>query len=247
MLRSLVGSEMCIRDRAQCAATFLPYVRRGNDVDLCYSIPVSYLDANATSPNRLRAASYVEPSSHTPDNMDEECVVAYVRCPASFDTFLHVWEECLRPLQLLHQEHVLPTLYVVQGPPLEIPDGSSFGVNTSANISPKRAKAVPSRAPSDRSKSPIVMTNIHTTPQARRQMKAALPSRGMDADTLVDTPTTGTTTPGGFTPEAHANTPNARKAKALLASFVPLSLIHISEPTRLLSISYAVFCLKKKK
>ena len=27
---------------------------------------------------------------------------------------------------------------------------------------------------------------------------------------------------------------------------VNLSLIHISEPTRLLSISYAVFCLKKK-
>src|SRR5678816_3380316 len=26
-----------------------------------------------------------------------------------------------------------------------------------------------------------------------------------------------------------------------------LSLIHISEPTRLLSISYSVFCLKKKK
>ena len=30
------------------------------------------------------------------------------------------------------------------------------------------------------------------------------------------------------------------------ASF-ELSLIHISEPTRLLSISYAVFCLKKNK
>eukprot|EP00658_Telonema_sp_P-2_P064579 TRINITY_DN5367_c0_g1_i4.p1 TRINITY_DN5367_c0_g1~~TRINITY_DN5367_c0_g1_i4.p1 ORF type:complete len:108 (-),score=22.16 TRINITY_DN5367_c0_g1_i4:102-425(-) len=30
--------------------------------------------------------------------------------------------------------------------------------------------------------------------------------------------------------------------------YIPyLSLIHISEPTRLLSISYAVFCLKKKK
>ena len=27
---------------------------------------------------------------------------------------------------------------------------------------------------------------------------------------------------------------------------ITLSLIHISEPTRLLSISYAVFCLKKK-
>eukprot|EP00658_Telonema_sp_P-2_P037212 TRINITY_DN26787_c0_g1_i1.p1 TRINITY_DN26787_c0_g1~~TRINITY_DN26787_c0_g1_i1.p1 ORF type:complete len:128 (+),score=36.79 TRINITY_DN26787_c0_g1_i1:93-476(+) len=30
-------------------------------------------------------------------------------------------------------------------------------------------------------------------------------------------------------------------------TIVNLSLIHISEPTRLLSISYAVFCLKKKK
>src|SRR5678816_2543413 len=30
-------------------------------------------------------------------------------------------------------------------------------------------------------------------------------------------------------------------------SLAALSLIHISEPTRLLSISYAVFCLKKKK
>ena len=30
------------------------------------------------------------------------------------------------------------------------------------------------------------------------------------------------------------------------AALVALSLIHISEPTRLLSISYAVFCLKKK-
>src|SRR5678815_2311470 len=29
--------------------------------------------------------------------------------------------------------------------------------------------------------------------------------------------------------------------------FTNLSLIHISEPTRLLSISYAVFCLKKKR
>src|SRR5674536_370384 len=31
------------------------------------------------------------------------------------------------------------------------------------------------------------------------------------------------------------------------SSLYDLSLIHISEPTRLLSISYAVFCLKKKK
>eukprot|EP00658_Telonema_sp_P-2_P080353 TRINITY_DN7984_c0_g1_i8.p2 TRINITY_DN7984_c0_g1~~TRINITY_DN7984_c0_g1_i8.p2 ORF type:complete len:113 (-),score=18.54 TRINITY_DN7984_c0_g1_i8:58-396(-) len=33
----------------------------------------------------------------------------------------------------------------------------------------------------------------------------------------------------------------------VMSWFSHLSLIHISEPTRLLSISYAVFCLKKKK
>ena len=32
-----------------------------------------------------------------------------------------------------------------------------------------------------------------------------------------------------------------------LGLILGLSLIHISEPTRLLSISYAVFCLKKKQ
>eukprot|EP00658_Telonema_sp_P-2_P050651 TRINITY_DN38674_c0_g1_i1.p1 TRINITY_DN38674_c0_g1~~TRINITY_DN38674_c0_g1_i1.p1 ORF type:complete len:153 (-),score=36.91 TRINITY_DN38674_c0_g1_i1:84-542(-) len=48
-----------------------------------------------------------------------------------------------------------------------------------------------------------------------------------------------TTTPGAVPP---ATTLSPRDAAAN-----NLSLIHISEPTRLLSISYAVFCLKKKK
>ena len=41
----------------------------------------------------------------------------------------------------------------------------------------------------------------------------------------------------------------ARQARiaVLMLPGLGLSLIHISEPTRLLSISYAVFCLKKKK
>src|SRR5674536_71683 len=38
----------------------------------------------------------------------------------------------------------------------------------------------------------------------------------------------------------------AEFARRLVAFDRGLSLIHISEPTRLLSISYAVFCLKKK-
>ena len=33
----------------------------------------------------------------------------------------------------------------------------------------------------------------------------------------------------------------------IVGSVVMLSLIHISEPTRQAEISYAVFCLKKKK
>ena len=40
--------------------------------------------------------------------------------------------------------------------------------------------------------------------------------------------------------------PAARGRRFRLRPIVYLSLIHISEPTRLLSISYAVFCLKKK-
>src|SRR5674536_379739 len=42
-----------------------------------------------------------------------------------------------------------------------------------------------------------------------------------------------------FHKEFVVNYPNAEQTEAAL------SLIHISEPTRLLSISYAVFCLKK--
>src|SRR5665254_14983 len=48
--------------------------------------------------------------------------------------------------------------------------------------------------------------------------------------------------PGSRTSPRRPIRPGPRSPCAL-----PLSLIHISEPTRLLSISYAVFCLKKKK
>eukprot|EP00658_Telonema_sp_P-2_P017478 TRINITY_DN16794_c0_g1_i1.p1 TRINITY_DN16794_c0_g1~~TRINITY_DN16794_c0_g1_i1.p1 ORF type:complete len:187 (+),score=29.14 TRINITY_DN16794_c0_g1_i1:299-859(+) len=48
---------------------------------------------------------------------------------------------------------------------------------------------------------------------------------------------------GGKHSTATSPTPNA----SIISGDHNLSLIHISEPTRLLSISYAVFCLKKKK
>src|SRR5678815_5149185 len=45
----------------------------------------------------------------------------------------------------------------------------------------------------------------------------------------------------------HGDYPTATKNIWEFPHRLSLSLIHISEPTRLLSISYAVFCLKKKK
>eukprot|EP00658_Telonema_sp_P-2_P086128 TRINITY_DN9983_c0_g1_i5.p1 TRINITY_DN9983_c0_g1~~TRINITY_DN9983_c0_g1_i5.p1 ORF type:complete len:103 (+),score=43.00 TRINITY_DN9983_c0_g1_i5:101-409(+) len=45
----------------------------------------------------------------------------------------------------------------------------------------------------------------------------------------------------------HFNQSINQPTKQSTPSLPDLSLIHISEPTRLLSISYAVFCLKKKK
>src|SRR5678816_3406925 len=44
-----------------------------------------------------------------------------------------------------------------------------------------------------------------------------------------------------------SNTPTGRAWPTCSGGDGSLSLIHISEPTRLLSNSYAVFCLKKKK
>ena len=40
---------------------------------------------------------------------------------------------------------------------------------------------------------------------------------------------------------------NTDEAQKLITNAKALSLIHISEPTRQAEISYAVFCLKKKK
>src|SRR5678815_1676839 len=49
-----------------------------------------------------------------------------------------------------------------------------------------------------------------------------------------------------FYREGHRRIFRAMVALSERGDVVDLSLIHISEPTRLLSISYAVFCLKKK-
>ena len=188
--------------RAQCVATFLPYVRNGNDVDLCYSIPKGYLERSA-SPGREQAGRYVASS---PNDADEECVTAYVRCPASFDTFIHVWEVCLRELQLQQQEHVIPTLYVVQGAPVDVPD--SFQAKL---VSPPRNKAAP--PPADHNQG--YQTRRKAAPLSPLDMEPQSPVKER-----VRTPSAAAPN-GAFSVEAHANTPNAVKARALLDSFAP--------------------------
>src|SRR5674536_355109 len=51
----------------------------------------------------------------------------------------------------------------------------------------------------------------------------------------------------GLNPAGRGDRTDAPRAGIRRGAVRGLSLIHISEPTRLLSISYAVFCLKKKK
>eukprot|EP00658_Telonema_sp_P-2_P029087 TRINITY_DN22177_c0_g1_i2.p1 TRINITY_DN22177_c0_g1~~TRINITY_DN22177_c0_g1_i2.p1 ORF type:complete len:254 (+),score=64.66 TRINITY_DN22177_c0_g1_i2:54-815(+) len=62
--------------------------------------------------------------------------------------------------------------------------------------------------------------------------------------TAPTTTTTATTTPSLYWDHAAWSTTLTTHISTVILG---LSLIHISEPTRLLSISYAVFCLKKKK
>eukprot|EP00658_Telonema_sp_P-2_P083486 TRINITY_DN9058_c0_g2_i5.p1 TRINITY_DN9058_c0_g2~~TRINITY_DN9058_c0_g2_i5.p1 ORF type:complete len:312 (+),score=40.63 TRINITY_DN9058_c0_g2_i5:183-1118(+) len=71
-----------------------------------------------------------------------------------------------------------------------------------------------------------------------------LQSRGVDIAATQQREGNVFTSPHrGFT--THKHPPN--NTTTTTNTIPPLSLIHISEPTRLLSISYAVFCLKKKK
>src|SRR5450756_2783223 len=52
---------------------------------------------------------------------------------------------------------------------------------------------------------------------------------------------------GGARSGPEGSPPGSRTSRGRTSPMMHLSLIHISEPTRLGMISYAVFCLKKKK
>eukprot|EP00658_Telonema_sp_P-2_P025912 TRINITY_DN20448_c0_g1_i6.p1 TRINITY_DN20448_c0_g1~~TRINITY_DN20448_c0_g1_i6.p1 ORF type:complete len:255 (-),score=53.72 TRINITY_DN20448_c0_g1_i6:62-826(-) len=78
------------------------------------------------------------------------------------------------------------------------------------------------------------------------------PPTATQSASLLATVSLSPHTPSSTIPSTHTTTPSVSKSPKTLCGGLPLlllglSLIHISEPTRLLSISYAVFCLKKKK
>src|SRR5678815_5813161 len=91
-------------------------------------------------------------------------------------------------------------------------------------------------------------TPLHcATWKGHAEVVALLLKSGADVNAVNENEHWGTTP---LHAAAHAN--QAAIAKLLLdyganVKAKDLSLIHISEPTRILSISYAVFCLKKKK
>eukprot|EP00658_Telonema_sp_P-2_P080015 TRINITY_DN7885_c0_g2_i3.p1 TRINITY_DN7885_c0_g2~~TRINITY_DN7885_c0_g2_i3.p1 ORF type:complete len:227 (-),score=54.60 TRINITY_DN7885_c0_g2_i3:56-736(-) len=85
---------------------------------------------------------------------------------------------------------------------------------------------------------------------SRMMMAGGSPStaadiRGQYGNASTHRPTLSTS-PGSRVASSSVSQKNSRHVSGAYQAH-GLSLIHISEPTRLLSISYAVFCLKKKK
>src|SRR5678809_953779 len=84
----------------------------------------------------------------------------------------------------------------------------------------------------------------------------ATPHRTLIARALVSQGTLGETVSNDIFPDAHLSSILRFSPLSLMyqarncskpSTTLTLSLIHISEPTRQAEISYAVFCLKKKK
>eukprot|EP00658_Telonema_sp_P-2_P007689 TRINITY_DN12861_c0_g1_i4.p1 TRINITY_DN12861_c0_g1~~TRINITY_DN12861_c0_g1_i4.p1 ORF type:complete len:161 (-),score=30.21 TRINITY_DN12861_c0_g1_i4:15-497(-) len=116
--------------------------------------------------------------------------------------------------------------------------GAVIGAGSEAVV-PVRNSRVSSRAPSANAKVPRPTT---TTTGARATTTANA------GGNLPRSSSSSTTAVGNHNNVAVLSRPTAStKARKAVTSSSSLSLIHISEPTRLLSISYAVFCLKKKK
>eukprot|EP00658_Telonema_sp_P-2_P016460 TRINITY_DN16394_c0_g2_i2.p1 TRINITY_DN16394_c0_g2~~TRINITY_DN16394_c0_g2_i2.p1 ORF type:complete len:232 (-),score=28.90 TRINITY_DN16394_c0_g2_i2:18-713(-) len=126
------------------------------------------------------------------------------------------------------------------------------GFYTNATIGGK-VKAVANPYPTGSSLKPIrtevnYLCPLYETPTATLLTTLTREVPGARTTTVIPLPMTPTRTPRfNATPTNPAMMVTATNPIVPSTPTKSLSLIHISEPTRLLSISYAVFCLKKKK
>lgn len=88
----------------------------------------SYANISSSSGNNLNTSSAISPtrgggggSGSTYSSAPPDTFTAYVRCPQSFNTFIGVWQECVRPRLVEEQQQLLPTLTVEQGPRMSVP------------------------------------------------------------------------------------------------------------------------------
>eukprot|EP00658_Telonema_sp_P-2_P073487 TRINITY_DN6256_c0_g1_i3.p1 TRINITY_DN6256_c0_g1~~TRINITY_DN6256_c0_g1_i3.p1 ORF type:complete len:137 (-),score=33.04 TRINITY_DN6256_c0_g1_i3:77-487(-) len=121
------------------------------------------------------------------------------------------------------------------------PTTTAAGSTPTRRPSPTNRVAVNTPTPSRQT------TTSTTTTAARRPISTSSPYRSSSVPQRRQVTMSGGTT---TTPQRQPQPTTPFAKSQSLGPDEPasrLSLIHISEPTRLLSISYAVFCLKKKK
>jgi len=100
--------------------------------------------------------------------------------------------------------------------------------------------------------SSVVPRMVNTSSQLTRNIRLNIPVVSAAMDTVTESGTAIALAQEGGIGVIHKNLDAAgqaaevRRVKRYEAGIVPVS-IHISEPTRQAEISYAVFCLKKKK
>eukprot|EP00658_Telonema_sp_P-2_P037086 TRINITY_DN26709_c0_g2_i1.p1 TRINITY_DN26709_c0_g2~~TRINITY_DN26709_c0_g2_i1.p1 ORF type:complete len:214 (+),score=23.32 TRINITY_DN26709_c0_g2_i1:120-761(+) len=207
MLRSLVGSEMCIRDRNQCklnARSRPPLVALSN-TDITIDIGKIHLDSTGLHTQVPRCR---RPVLH-------DIVLSLVRT-----RFPSKWLQLSTQLSRSSRE--------IRG---RKTSGQSINLTSPTGIS--------ASAPEGEFRS--LATSMWFTSNASLGYAA---TRIGFSSLLRFVSATSTSCLASWVACIASWTSPSIKSPSSQSS---LSLIHISEPTRLLSISYAVFCLKKKK
>eukprot|EP00658_Telonema_sp_P-2_P077829 TRINITY_DN7136_c0_g1_i2.p1 TRINITY_DN7136_c0_g1~~TRINITY_DN7136_c0_g1_i2.p1 ORF type:complete len:347 (+),score=52.75 TRINITY_DN7136_c0_g1_i2:366-1406(+) len=131
----------------------------------------------------------------------------------------------------------------VDGPRSTTAPTTTTTPNTTASTTTTTTPTTTASTTTTTSPSTTASTTTTTTPNTTASTTTTTSPSTTASTTTTTSPTTTASTITTTTPSTTASTTTTTSPYSALI----LSLIHISEPTRLLSISYAVFCLKKKK